>query len=154
KFSIPFLAVAGSNGKTTTKEMISKVLKSRFSVLSTEGNLNNHIGVPRTLFRLNKKHEVAVVEIGTNHPGELTYLCSILEPTHGLITNVGREHLEFFKTLGGVANAEGELFEALAHGGTGFVNADDRRVAAQATRLRRRVSYGFTKGSIRGTIKG
>src|ERR1041384_2151147 len=154
KFNIPFLAVAGSNGKTTTKEMIAKVLKSRYTVLSTEGNLNNHIGVPRTLFRLHAGYELAVVEVGTNHFGELENLCSILEPTHGLIKHVGREHLEFFKTLGGVAKAEGELFEALGTNGTGFVNADDRRVASQAARLRRRVSYGFAKGSIRGKIKG
>ncbi len=153
KFTIPFLAVAGSNGKTTTKEMIAKVLTARYKVLSTEGNLNNHIGVPRTLFRLHKQHELAVVEIGTNHFGELENLCSILEPTHGLITNVGREHLEFFKTPAGVARAEGELFDALGQSGTGFVNADDRRVVAQAAPLRRRISYGFTKGSIRGKVR-
>ena len=107
KFDIPVIAVAGSNGKTTTKEMINKVLGTTYDVLSTEGNLNNHIGVPQTLFRMAEKHEVAVIEIGTNHLGELEYLCRILEPTHGIITNIGREHMEFFKTLQGVATGEG-----------------------------------------------
>ena len=83
KFDIPVIAIGGSNGKTTTKEMIRDVLGTKYHVLCTEGNLNNHIGVPQTLFRLEKKHEVAVVEIGTNHPGEIDYLCSVLEPTHG-----------------------------------------------------------------------
>ena len=154
KFDIPFLAVAGSNGKTTTKEMITNVLRSRYSVLSTEGNLNNHIGVPQTLFRLNRRHEFAVVEIGTNHFGELDHLCSILDPTHGVITNIGREHLEFFRSLSGVARAEGELFDALRPRGTGFVNADDPRIRTIAQKLRRKVSYGFTAGSVRGTLAG
>jgi UDP-N-acetylmuramoyl-tripeptide--D-alanyl-D-alanine ligase len=154
KFDIPFLAIAGSNGKTTTKEMITKVLASNYSVLSTEGNLNNQIGVPKTLFRLNRRHDIAVVEIGTNHFGELEYLCSILAPTHGLITNIGREHLEFFGSLKGVARAEGELIDALGTAGTGFVNADDSRIGFLATRLRRKVSYGFTAGSVRGKFAG
>ncbi|TLY32928.1 MAG: UDP-N-acetylmuramoyl-tripeptide--D-alanyl-D-alanine ligase [Ignavibacteria bacterium] len=150
KFSIPILAVAGSNGKTTTKEMIATVLKTRYSVLSTEGNLNNQIGVPKTLFRLQRGHDIAVVEIGTNHFGELAYLCGILEPTHGLITNIGREHLEFFRDLRGVGRAEGELFDAMKSSGIGFVNADDPRVVSQARKLRRKVSYGFSGGRIRG----
>ncbi|MBU2471649.1 MAG: UDP-N-acetylmuramoyl-tripeptide--D-alanyl-D-alanine ligase, partial [Bacteroidetes bacterium] len=87
KFNIPVIAVAGSNGKTTAKDMIARVLSEKYNVLSTQGNLNNHIGVPLTLFRLNHKHDIAVVEIGTNHFGEIKYLCEILEPTHGLITN-------------------------------------------------------------------
>ncbi|HXF99683.1 MAG TPA: Mur ligase family protein, partial [Bacteroidota bacterium] len=90
RFSIPVIAIGGSNGKTTTKDMIACVLRKRLTVLSTEANLNNHIGVPLTLFRLQNRHDVAVVEIGTNHPGEIEYLCSVLEPTHGLITNIGR----------------------------------------------------------------
>ena len=152
KFNIPFLAVAGSNGKTTTKEMIAKVLASRYSVLSTEGNLNNHIGVPKTLFRLDGRHEIAVIEIGTNHFGELGNLCSVLGPTHGLITNIGREHLEFFGNLAGVARAEGELFDAMGSSGTGFVNADDPRIGRLAKLLRRKVSYGFRAGGVRGKL--
>ncbi len=147
KFRIPILAVGGSNGKTTTKEMIATVLRSKFPVLSTEGNLNNHVGVPHTLFRLEKKHKAAVVEVGTNHFGEVEYLCNILEPTHGLITNVGHEHLEFFGNLNGVAKAEGELFawlgKRVGKNGAGIVNADDKRVIKQSRRLNKKFTYGL-----------
>ncbi|MBI5463516.1 MAG: UDP-N-acetylmuramoyl-tripeptide--D-alanyl-D-alanine ligase, partial [Ignavibacteriales bacterium] len=126
KFRIPVIAIGGSNGKTTTKDMLRAVLAKKFDVLATEGNLNNHIGVPQTLFKLEKKHSIAVVEIGTNHPGEIAHLCEVLEPTHGIITNIGREHLEYFGSLKGVAAAECELFSWLAkHKGTAFINADD-----------------------------
>ena len=145
KFTIPILAVAGSNGKTTTREMIAAVLGTRYEVLSTEANLNNQIGVPLTLFRLSEDHEVAVVEIGTNHPGEIARLCAILNPTHGLVTNVGREHLEFFRTVGGVAREEGSLYRFLASRSSGkaFVNADDLHVVRAAAGVRHRVTYGF-----------
>ncbi len=154
KFAIPVVAVAGSNGKTTTKEMIAAVLRARYRVLVTEGNHNNHIGVPQTLFRLGARHTIAVVEIGTNHFGELAYLCGILDPTHGLITSIGREHLEFFHDLRGAAKAEGELFEYLATSGTGFVNAGDEKVAALGRRLRRKISYGFRGRNlqVKGTL--
>ena len=151
KHSIPIIAVAGSNGKTTSKEMISSVLRTRYSVLSTRGNLNNQVGVPQTLFRLKPHHEIGVIEIGTNHAGEIESLCNILEPTHGIITNIGREHLEFFQDLDGVAKAEGELFDALGKSGTGFVNVDDPRIVAEAKRLKRKKSYGFSK---RPRVKG
>lgn len=154
KFRVPVVAVAGSNGKTTTKEMIAKVLGRKFNVLSTEGNLNNHIGVPATLFRLRPSHGIAVVEVGTNHFGEVRRLAETALPTHGLITNVGREHLQFFRTVAGVARAEGELFDHLAaSGGTAFVNADDARVAALASKNATTVPYGFRgRGrTVRGT---
>lgn len=156
KFDIPIIAVAGSNGKTTTKNMIAAVLGKKYDVLKTEGNLNNHIGVPHTLFRLQQKHDLAVVEIGTNHFGELRYLCEILEPTHGLITNVGREHLEFFGDVKGVAKAEGELYESLGRTGIGFVNADDPWVVQKAKVMKRKVTYGFAKANvhIRGGFLG
>jgi UDP-N-acetylmuramoyl-tripeptide--D-alanyl-D-alanine ligase len=145
RFRIPVVAIAGSNGKTTTKEMVAAVLRTTYRVLSTEGNLNNQIGVPLTLFRLDGRHRVAVVEIGTNHPGEIAYLCSILEPTHGLITTIGREHLEFFKTMNGVADEEGALFDNLRTrtGGVAIVNADDPRIRAKARRVKRKIRYGF-----------
>ncbi|MBP6672795.1 MAG: UDP-N-acetylmuramoyl-tripeptide--D-alanyl-D-alanine ligase, partial [Bacteroidetes bacterium] len=144
KFDIPVIAIAGSNGKTTTKEMVSAVLRSKYNVLSTEGNLNNHIGVPQTLFRLTKKHDAAVVEIGTNHFGELKYLCEIAEPTHGLITNIGKEHLEFFKDEEGVAKEERALFHYLnEQKGFAFVNCDDPFLAADAGLLKRSVGYGI-----------
>lgn len=151
KFDIPVIAIAGSNGKTTTKEMVSAVLRTRYNVLSTEGNLNNHIGVPQTLFRLTKEHDAAVVEIGTNHFGELRYLCEMAEPTHGLITNIGKEHLEFFKDEEGVAKEERSLFQYLnEQKGFAFVNCDDPFLAADADSLKRSIGYGVgSKGDLR-----
>ncbi|HVN47774.1 MAG TPA: UDP-N-acetylmuramoyl-tripeptide--D-alanyl-D-alanine ligase [Bacteroidota bacterium] len=144
KFDIPILVVGGSNGKTTTKEMIRSVLSAKYSVLCTEGNLNNHIGVPETLFRLNKKHTMAVVEVGTNHPGEIEYLCSMVEPTCGILTNIGREHLEFFGSLDGVAKAETEMFTWLAqYHGVIFVNGDDEYLSAASKKMKKRILYGF-----------
>jgi UDP-N-acetylmuramoyl-tripeptide--D-alanyl-D-alanine ligase len=144
RFRIPVLAVGGSSGKTTTKDMIAAVLARRYRVLATEKNYNNHVGVPRTLFRLTGSHEIAVVEVGTNHPGELELLCAAVAPTHGLLTNIGAEHLEFFGSLDGVAAEEGVLLRALAQrGGTAFVNADDRRVSALARTCAKKVPYGF-----------
>ncbi len=154
KFDIPILAVAGSNGKTTTKEMIAAVLGMDYRVSKTEGNLNNHVGVPQTLLRLNGRHEIGVVEIGTNHAGEIAYLCDILAPTHGMITNIGREHLEFFGDIDGVAKAEAELFSAIAKSGTGFINTDDERIVRHAKKMKKKMTYGFTKYSntVRGTF--
>ena len=152
KFSLPIIAIGGSNGKTTTKDMIAQVLRGPYNVLATEANHNNHIGVPLTLFRLEKRHTVAVVEIGTNHPGEIEYLSRILEPTDGLITNIGLEHLEFFKTLDGVASEEGILFRSLKKG-RAFVNADDKSVQAIGRRRKNRYTYGFEKQTdVAGTI--
>lgn len=156
QFKLPILAIAGSNGKTTTKDMISSVLSSSIQVLSTEGNLNNQIGVPLTLFRLERKYKAAVIEIGTNHPGEIAYLCKILEPTHGLITNIGHEHLEFFGSLQGVARAEGELFEWLnAHrpkDGMAFINKDDSWLARRGASMKKAWRYGFkaAKAHVKG----
>ena len=156
RFRIPIVVVGGSNGKTTTKEMIAAVLRTKFRVMSTEGNLNNHIGVPQTLLRLERQHQVGVVEIGTNHFGEIAHLCSVAEPTHVLITNIGREHLEFFGSVEGVAKAEGEAFEWIRKNrrskAIGFVNQDDKRIRKQAKGLRKSVTYGFDKGP--ATVKG
>jgi UDP-N-acetylmuramoyl-tripeptide--D-alanyl-D-alanine ligase len=126
KFNIPVLVIAGSNGKTTTKELIAHVLSGSFDVLKTEANFNNQIGVPHTLFQLRDGHEAAVLEIGTNHPGEIAWLCEVAQPTHGLITNIGREHLEFFKDVKGVAQEEKAVFDYLLHhDGFAFINMDD-----------------------------
>ena len=159
KFKIPVLVIGGSNGKTTTKEMISSVLRTKFQILSTEGNLNNHVGVPQTILRLEKDHQIAVLEIGTNHFGEIDYLCSIAEPTHVLITNVGREHLEFFGSLDGVSKAEGEAFEWLRKHrrttGIGFVNQDDGHLKKQSKGIHKAITYGFAKGtaSVKGKVQ-
>ena len=158
KFDIPVIAVAGSNGKTTTKEMIARVLMSAYRVLSTEGNLNNQIGVPLTLLRLQKRHEIAIVEIGTNHPGEIAYLCEIVHPTHGMITNIGREHLEFFHSLDGVATEQGALFDTLkaAKNAEAFVNANDEYVVRLARGIRNVTTYGFgaKRSGVRGKLLG
>ncbi|NTW50534.1 MAG: UDP-N-acetylmuramoyl-tripeptide--D-alanyl-D-alanine ligase, partial [Chlorobiales bacterium] len=114
KYVFPIIGIAGSNGKTTTKEMSAAVLGKAFQTVATAGNFNNHIGVPLTLFRLRDETEIAVVEMGINHHGEMSELCSIAEPTHGLITNIGHEHLEFLRSPKDVAKAEGELFSYLA----------------------------------------
>lgn len=156
KFKIPVLVVGGSNGKTTTKEMIAAILKTKYRVLHTEGNLNNHIGVPQTLLRLERQHQVAVIEVGTNHFGEIAYLASIVEPTHALITNVGREHLEFFGSVEGVARAEAEVFEWMRTQkrtkGIGFINHDDPRLSKLTSKVKKPIAYGFGKGSL--AVKG
>jgi UDP-N-acetylmuramoyl-tripeptide--D-alanyl-D-alanine ligase len=125
QFRIPVVAVAGSNGKTTTKEMIASVLAVRGPCLATRGTLNNHIGVPLTLLGLETRHASAVIEIGANHPGEVAALVPLVDPTVGVVTNAGAEHLEGFGSLIGVARAEGELFASLRRSATAVINADD-----------------------------
>ncbi len=127
------LAITGSNGKTTTKELISAILGRRYSVLSTQGNLNNHIGVPLTLLSLDKE-EVAVVEMGANHPGEIGTLAGIAKPDLGLITNVGKAHLEGFGSVRGVLEAKAELYDHLAGtGGKAMVDGEDRMLMEKAS---------------------
>ncbi len=121
RFSI--LAITGSNGKTTTKELCSSVLGKQYRLYATRGNLNNHIGVPLTLLSMPPDTEIGIIEMGANHPGEITLLCNIAMPDHGLITNIGKAHLEGFGSIEGVAKAKGELFTYLAaHNGTFFAN--------------------------------
>jgi UDP-N-acetylmuramoyl-tripeptide--D-alanyl-D-alanine ligase len=124
-FSLPLVGVAGSNGKTTTKEMVAAILAEAGATLATRGNLNNHIGVPLTLLRLEPGHRFAVVEIGANRAGEVAELAALARPSIGLVTNAGAEHLEGFGSLEGVAAAEGELFAALPADGVAVINADD-----------------------------
>ncbi|MDL2717747.1 MAG: UDP-N-acetylmuramoyl-tripeptide--D-alanyl-D-alanine ligase [Acidobacteriota bacterium] len=145
RFAIPVAAVAGSNGKTTTKEMLAAILGTRGSALATEGNLNNEVGVPLTLFRLADEHRAAVVELGMSAPGELARLTEIVRPDVGVVTLVAAEHLEFLKDLDGVAEAEGELYRGLLPGSVAIVNADDARCVAQAERVAsgvRKVFFG------------
>ena len=125
QFSYPIVGVAGSNAKTTVKEMIAAILERSGSTLSTRGNLNNHIGVPLTLYRLEPAHRHAVIEIGANHPGEVAALVAFTRPTVGLITNAGAEHLEGFGSIEGVARAEGEMVAGLDPSATAVINADD-----------------------------
>ena len=125
QFSIPVVGVAGSNGKTTAKEMTATILSQAGNSLATRGNLNNHIGVPLTLLRLESANQFAVVEMGANRGGEVAALVRIARPTVGMITNAGAEHLEGFGSLEGVARAEGEMVEGLAPDATAVINADD-----------------------------
>jgi UDP-N-acetylmuramoyl-tripeptide--D-alanyl-D-alanine ligase len=125
EFNAPLVGIAGSNGKTTVKEMTSSILARRGSCLATRGNLNNHIGVPLTLLRLSAEHRSAVIEIGANNPGEVADLVAIARPTVGLITNAGAEHLEGFGDLDGVARAEGEMVAGLTSADVAILNADD-----------------------------
>jgi UDP-N-acetylmuramoyl-tripeptide--D-alanyl-D-alanine ligase len=155
KFSIPLIAITGSNGKTTTKDITAQVLSKKMKILKTEGNLNNHIGMPLTLLRLNEEHRIAVVEIGINHKGELMQLCEIAEPTHGIITNIGRAHLEFLSTVEGVAEEKSQLFKYLGQNGTAFVNIDDELVAKYQNLVGIKITYGQNKlAQVRGKITG
>ncbi|MEO8315638.1 MAG: UDP-N-acetylmuramoyl-tripeptide--D-alanyl-D-alanine ligase [Pseudomonadota bacterium] len=138
-FSAPLLGIAGSNGKTTVKEMTSSILAQRGSCLATRGNLNNHIGVPLTLLRLADEHRSAVIEIGANNPGEVADLVAIAKPTVGLITNAGAEHLEGFGDLDGVARAEGEMVAGLTPADVAVINADDDYVQLWRGMTRARV---------------
>ena len=127
------VGITGTNGKTTTKELIAAVLKKKYRVLYTEGNLNNHIGVPLTLLRLTREHEVAVIEMGANHPGEIRTLVHIVEPDRGLITNVGKAHLEGFGSFEGVMAAKGELYEYFREcGRTVYLDFDNRYLKKMA----------------------
>jgi UDP-N-acetylmuramoyl-tripeptide--D-alanyl-D-alanine ligase len=132
KLGTPIIALTGSNGKTTTKELIHAVLKCQYKAIATEGNLNNHIGVPLTLLRLQSDTEFAVVEMGANHPGEIAQLAAITEPDYGLITNFGKAHLEGFGSLEGVVKAKSELYEHLKKSqGVIFANGDDTKMINQ-----------------------
>lgn len=145
RFHIPVVAVTGSNGKTTTKEMVASVMAHRWKVLKTEGNLNNRIGVPQTLFRLNGRHEGAVIEMGVDHIGQTTRLCEMARPTIGVITNIGPDHLEFFGNMEGSAQAKAELLDLLPPDGTAVLNADDPYYDYLAARARCGVvSFGFS----------
>lgn len=145
RFEIPVVAVTGSNGKTTTKEMVASVMAHRWKVLKTEGNLNNRIGVPQTLLRLNGRHEGAVIEMGVDNIGQTTRLCEMARPTIGIITNIGPDHLEFFGSMEGSAQAKAELLDHLPSDGTAVLNADDPYYDYLAARARCRViSFGFS----------
>jgi UDP-N-acetylmuramoyl-tripeptide--D-alanyl-D-alanine ligase len=138
-FDVPVVAVAGSNGKTTTKELIASILKRKYQTLFSEASFNNDIGVPMTLLKLERRHEAAVFEVGTNHPGELAPLVRMIQPQIGVITSIGREHLEFFGGLEGVAEEEGWLAELLPGSGMLFVNGDSEWAGVIARRTRAKI---------------
>jgi UDP-N-acetylmuramoyl-tripeptide--D-alanyl-D-alanine ligase len=147
EFNIPVFAITGTNGKTTTKELINAVLSKKYKTVCTVGNLNNHIGAPLTLLNINEKTEIVVVEMGANHPGEIATLCEIAHPGIGLITNIGKAHLEGFGSEEGVRKTKGELYDYVEKNrGVIFYNADDETVRTMAENTERTtlVKYGKT----------
>jgi UDP-N-acetylmuramoyl-tripeptide--D-alanyl-D-alanine ligase len=154
QFSIPVLAVTGSNGKTTTKELIHVVLSSTFKTYTTEGNLNNHIGVPLTLLKVKQDAEIIVVEMGANHPGEIASYCSWALPTHGIITNCGKAHLEGFGSSEGVRKGKGELYDHLRNNnGTAFVMRDYDYLREMSKGIPVVIWYGTAESDIEGRAK-
>ncbi|BDG10309.1 UDP-N-acetylmuramoyl-tripeptide--D-alanyl-D-alanine ligase [Anaeromyxobacter paludicola] len=139
RFRIPVVGVTGSNGKTTTREMVAAILATRGPVLRTEGNLNNEVGVPLTLFRLGAEHDAAVIEMGMSHPGEIRRLACIAEPQVGVVTNATAAHLEGLGSVDGVADAKAELWAGLPPGGIAVANADDPRMLKRAQASGKRV---------------
>ncbi len=147
-FDIPLIAITGTNGKTSTKNLLSHILGKRYSVLSTDGNFNNHIGLPITLLNLNKTHDLSVIEMGASKKGDIEYLCDIAQPTQGLITNISLAHTEFFHDLDTIQSTKGELFCYLvSHGGRAYINMDDTRVAQEGVKCTNPVRFGFNLGN-------
>lgn len=148
QFPVPVIGITGSNGKTTTKELIAAVLSREKNIVFTEGNLNNHIGVPLTLLRINSETEIAVIEMGANHPGEIDFLCRLALPEFGIITSIGKAHLEGFGSFEGVIRAKTELYRFLAETeGTAFLNADNSLLMEQALQVNlKKITYGSQPG--------
>lgn len=141
KFTIPIIGITGSNGKTSTKELLSHVLDGEFKVHATNGNFNTSIGLPLTILELNEDHDISVLEMGANQQGDIEYLCSIAKPTHGLITNISSAHLEGFGSIENIAKTKGALFSSLKHG-VSFVNYADEKVR-DAHSVGDKISYGL-----------
>lgn len=153
-FQIPFIGITGSNGKTTTKELVHAVLSSKFKTYTTKGNLNNHIGVPLTILSIKGDAEMAIIEMGANHQKEIESYCTIALPTHGLITNCGKAHLEGFGSEEGIRKGKGELFDFLrANGGTAFIMADYDYLRPMSQGIQTIVTYGTQAADITGTVQ-
>jgi UDP-N-acetylmuramoyl-tripeptide--D-alanyl-D-alanine ligase len=151
QFQIPFIAITGSNGKTTTKELVSAVLSSQFITYTTQGNLNNHIGVPLTLLSIQSDAQMAVIEMGANHLNEIKSYCDYTLPNFGLINNCGKAHLEGFGSMEGVRKGKGELYDFIkAHHGSLFVNADYDYLVQMSEGADTIISYGHEKGDLTG----
>lgn len=151
QFDVPVIAITGSNGKTTTKELLIAVLSACYKTYATEGNLNNHIGVPLTLLKIGADAEMVIVEMGANHIGEIASYCKIASPDFGLITNCGKAHLEGFGSLEGVRKAKGELYDHLRHfHGTAFRNADLDYLAGMAHDIETQITYGTSNAQVIG----
>ena len=150
QFHIPVIGITGTNGKTTTKELVSAVLSERFNVLFTQGNFNNDVGVPKTLFRLTSDHDIAVVEMGASHPGDIRTLVEIVEPQYGLITNVGKAHLQGFGSFEGVVHTKGELYDFLRkqENSTVFIDAGNQHLMEIARGLQL-IAYGVSGDNLK-----
>lgn len=148
KYDIPFVGITGSNGKTTTKELLNVVLSTTYKTHCTAGNFNNHIGVPLTLLSMDPETEIAIIEMGANKPGDIAELCEIAKPTHGIITNIGKAHLEGFGGLEGVARTKSALFRFLLdHNGTAIVNLEHDMVARMGSRFTNPLGYSYSDKS-------
>jgi UDP-N-acetylmuramoyl-tripeptide--D-alanyl-D-alanine ligase len=156
QFKIPVIGITGSNGKTSTKELINCVLSKKFNVLATKGNLNNHIGVPLTLLNLNSDHEIAIIEMGANRFKDIEELCAIANPNYGIITNIGKAHLEGFGDFEGVLKTKRELYESIEKNkGTIIYNSDDMILSDQLPHPIKTLSYGTdSNAQIIGTLIG
>jgi len=143
QLSIPIIGITGSNGKTTSKELINAVLKSELNCYATKGNLNNHIGVPLSILEINQDHDIAIIEMGANHKKEIEFLCNIAKPNYGVITNIGSAHLQGFKSLQGVINTKNELYTFIKeNNGHLFVNEDDNLLVELSSGINK-TSYGL-----------
>jgi UDP-N-acetylmuramoyl-tripeptide--D-alanyl-D-alanine ligase len=150
---IPFIAITGSNGKTTTKELMHIVLSSQYKTYATEGNLNNHIGVPLTILKIRQDAEIAIIEMGANHQKEIESYCKIAMPTHALINNCGKAHLEGFGGIMGVRKGKGELYDYIRNtAGTIFINSDLDYLAEMAAGITKQISYGSSNADHAGRI--
>ena len=148
QFDIPVIGLTGSNGKTTTKELIYSVLSEQFNTTATFGNLNNHIGVPLTLLRINKNTEIALIEMGANHLKEIEFLCNITKPTHGYITNFGKAHLEGFGSIEGVIQGKSEIYKSLENTkGTALINSEDK-LQVRLTKNQAKQQFGNKEADI------
>ncbi|HEX5150343.1 MAG TPA: UDP-N-acetylmuramoyl-tripeptide--D-alanyl-D-alanine ligase [Parafilimonas sp.] len=154
RFTIPFIAITGSNGKTTTRELVSTVLSSHYKTYSTIGNLNNHIGIPLTILKIKSNAEIAVIEMGANHQKEIESYCKIAQPTHGIISNIGKAHLEGFGGIEGVRKGKGELYDFLrAHNGTAFAFDDLDYLHEMSAGIKEVIWFGTNNGEVCGNVK-
>ena len=152
QLNIPVIGITGTNGKTTSKELIKEVLNSQLKTYATKGNLNNHIGVPLSILEINKQHEIAIIEMGANHQQEIEFLCTIAQPTHGSITNIGSAHLEGFGDLKGVINAKNELYQFIRKSnGSIFINNEDELLLELVSEIDK-ITYG-DKGDCSGKLE-
>ncbi|MDD4576057.1 MAG: UDP-N-acetylmuramoyl-tripeptide--D-alanyl-D-alanine ligase [Bacteroidales bacterium] len=149
---IPIIGITGTNGKTTTKELLYTILKTKYSVLATLGNLNNHIGVPLTLLSITNQHEMAIIEMGANHIGEIADLCEISKPTHGIITNIGKAHLEGFGSIEGVIQTKRALYDYVINNHGKLIVDSDNELLMSLSENTYRFLYGENSGNIIGKI--